>query len=67
MTTTRLALGVATGVLGFGVGAGVYATAQNTNPGPRRLVATEGRAARTGREDGRTRRSDGHAADARAN
>ena len=31
MTTKRLALGVATGVLVLGVGAGVYATAQNTN------------------------------------
>ena len=35
MTTKRLALGVATGVLVLGVGAGVYATAQNTNQDPR--------------------------------
>jgi periplasmic protein CpxP/Spy len=35
MTTNRLALGVATGVLVLGVGAGVYATAQNTNQDPR--------------------------------
>ena len=35
MTTNRLALGVATGVLVLGVGAGVYATAQNTNQNPR--------------------------------
>lgn len=35
MTTKRLALGVATGVLVLGVGAGVYATSQNTNQDPR--------------------------------
>src|SRR4029077_19813412 len=35
MTTNRLALGVATSVLVLGVGAGVYATAQNTNQDPR--------------------------------
>jgi protein CpxP len=35
MTTKRLALGLATGVLVLGVGAGVYATAQNTNQDPR--------------------------------
>ena len=35
MTTKRLVLGVATGVLVLGVGAGVYATAQNTNQDPR--------------------------------
>ena len=35
MTTKRLALGFATGVLVLGVGAGVYATAQNTNQDPR--------------------------------
>ena len=35
MTRKRLALGVATGVLVLGVGAGVYATAQNTNQDPR--------------------------------
>ena len=35
MTTKRLALGVATGVLVLGVGAGVYATAQNTKQDPR--------------------------------
>src|SRR5262245_27643079 len=34
MTTKRLALGLATSLLVFGVGAGVYATAQNTNQGP---------------------------------
>jgi periplasmic protein CpxP/Spy len=35
MTTKRLALGVATCLLVIGVGAGVYATAQNTNQDPR--------------------------------
>ena len=35
MTTKRLALGVATGVLVLGVGAGLYATGQNTNQDPR--------------------------------
>ncbi len=35
MTTKRLALGVATGVLVLGVGAGVYAVAQTPNQDPR--------------------------------
>src|SRR5215510_11900935 len=34
MTTKRLVLGLATTLLVFGVGAGVYAHAQNTNQGP---------------------------------
>jgi periplasmic protein CpxP/Spy len=43
MTTKRLALGVATGVLVLGVGAGVYATAQNTNQDPRPFSGGPGR------------------------
>jgi protein CpxP len=42
MTTKRLALGVATGVLVLGVGAGVYATAQNTNQDPRPFSRGQG-------------------------
>jgi periplasmic protein CpxP/Spy len=48
MTTKRLALGVATGVLVLGVGAGVYATAQNTNQDPRPFSRGQGRGGRMG-------------------
>ena len=52
MTTKRLALGVATGVLVLGVGAGVYATAQNTNQDPRPFSRDGGPGGRGGRMGG---------------
>jgi len=52
MTTKRLALGVATGMLVLGVGAGVYATAQNTNQGPRSFSRGMGPGGRGGRMGG---------------
>jgi periplasmic protein CpxP/Spy len=48
MTTKRLALGIATGVLVLGVGAGVYATAQNTNQDPRPFSRDRGPGRRGG-------------------
>ena len=56
MTTKRLALGLATGVLVLGVGAGVYATAQNTNQDPRpfsRDMRPDGRGGPLGFAQGR--------------
>ena len=52
MTTRRLALGVATGVLVLGVGAGVYAVAQAPNQDPRPPIGAQGRPGGPGGRDG---------------